>query len=160
MPINPRHIGSFTFVDRSAENSTMTFDFGAITVASLPGFLTEFAAFRTATQNISLGDLVRDRWCGDVTAYAKSVPTDPNAQRERKFLFIWEDTVTFVRGRIEVPVADLSLPNLFLAGGNTDELDLSQPEIAAWITAFETLARTPDGNALTVLDGFAVGRNL
>lgn len=159
MPINPRHVGTFTFVDRSNETSSMQFDFPPITVGTLPAFLTDFGSLRAATQAISMGTLTRDRWSGDVTAYNAILPTNPNAQRERKFLFIYQDDTTFVRGRIEVPVADLSLPNLFPAGA-TDEIDLAQPDIAAWVTAFELLARSPDGNTITVLHGYAVGRNL
>ncbi|MCK5133316.1 MAG: hypothetical protein KAR40_14335 [Candidatus Sabulitectum sp.] len=157
MPINPGHIGSFTFLDASAEKSSMTFNFGAITAASLPGFLTQFGALRTATDAISIGQLVGDMWTGDKTKYSNVVPTDKDAQRERKFLVVYEDDTTLALYRMEVPCADYALVDVFQ--GETDLVDLAQTAIAAFVTAFEALCRSPEGNAITVVSMRGVGRN-
>lgn len=157
MPINPQHSGSFTFLDASEEKSTMTFHFGAVTAVSIAGFLTDFGAFRTATEAISGGALVGDSWSGDVTKYDASTPTDISFQRERKYVFFYQGATTFSRYQIEVPVADFDTDRL-LPG--TDVVDLTETEIAAWVSAFEQLCRTPEGEAVEVLSGQGVGRNI
>jgi hypothetical protein len=156
MAINPAHYGSFTFKDFSDENSSMSFNFPAVTALNIAAFLADFGDLRTATEDIVLGTLSADSWTGDRTKYSAAPPTDVNAQRERKFMFIYEDTVTLTPGRVEVPTADFTGRLV----DDTDKVDLTNTEIAAWVAAFETLARTDDGNTLNVLEGRAVGRNL
>jgi hypothetical protein len=80
-----------------------------------------------------------------------------DAQRERKFLVIYEDDVTLALYRMEIPCADYALTGLF--AGSTDEVILTQTEVAAMIAAFETLAKSPEGNAVTVVSIRGVGRN-
>lgn len=155
MPINPRHLGSFTFVDASDEDTTTEFNVGPITALTIAAFLTQFGALRTATQAIVLGNLTADRWTGDATKYNASLPTDVNAQRERKFLVNYQDTTTFAPYRIEIGTADLE--GRMIAG--TDFVDLTNTEIAAWITAYEAVAKSPEGNGVNVLSIQAVGRN-
>jgi len=157
MPQNPQHQGSFSFLDASEERSTMTFQVGPITDLTLPGFLTQFGSFRAATEAISGGALVQDSWTGDVTKYDNDAPADISFQRERKFVFFFQGTTTFSKYRIEVPVADFSTDRL-LPG--TDIVDLTQTEIAAWVTAFEALCKTEDGEDVEVLSGKGVGRNI
>jgi hypothetical protein len=156
MPANPSHYGSFSFLDFSEERSSMTFHFGEITAASIPGFLTEFGAFRTATEAISMGTLVSDTWVGDHTKYSNVAPSDPNAQRERKWLVMYEDVTSLAMYRLEIPCADHDLAGVLLPG--TDNVDLTQTEIAAWITAFEALCRSPEGNNVNVVAIRTVGR--
>lgn len=158
MPINPQHGGSLTFLDYSEEKSTMNFHFGPVTAVSIAGFLTDFGAFRTAVEAISAGALTADAWYGDRTKYSAVPPTDVNAQRERKFLVIYEDDTTLAPYRMEIPCADFSLTDVILPG--TDKVDLTQTEIAAFVTAFETLCKSPEGNDVTVLQMRAVGRNI
>lgn len=156
MPINPQHSGSLSFVDYSNEKSSMTFNFGEITAVSLPGFLTEFDDFRTATEALSLGALVGDSWTGDITKYDNAPPTDVNAQRERKFQVLYQGATTFSQYQLEIPVADFTGRMI----DDTDLVDLTNTEVAAWITAFETLCRSPEGENVEVLQIRGVGRNL
>lgn len=156
MPQNPQHYGSLTYVDYSDEKSSFQFNFGAITAISLPGFLTQFGAFRNATNAITLGELVSDQWVGDQTKYNNAPPTNVNAQRERKFLVTYEDVTTFALYRLEIPTADLTgrmIPD-------TDLVDLTNTQIAAWITAFEAMCKSPEGNDVNVVRIQAVGRNI
>jgi hypothetical protein len=157
MPINPQHSGSFTFLDASTEKSSMTFNYGEITAISIPGFLTEYGTFRDSVVAVSIGQLVADQWSGDKTKYSNVVPTDKSAQRERKWLMTYEDDVTLALYRMEIPCADYELTDVF--AGDTDEVVLTQTEIAAMIAAFETLCRSPEGNAVTVVGMRGVGRN-
>lgn len=157
MASNPDHRGSFTFVDYSEESASMGFHFGAITPASLAGFLTQFGALRTATEAIVLGELTDDQWVGDATKYANAAPTDTNAQRERVWLVSYEGTTSFSKYTLTIPTGNFDLAGVFLPG--TDEVDLTQPAIAAWITAFEALARTPYQETVNVLNIYGEGRN-
>jgi len=157
MPSNPSHYGSFSYLDHSVERSSMSFHFGEITAASIPGFLTEFGAFRDATNAITIGTLVSDTWVGDHTKYSNVPPTDPNAQRERKWMVTYEDSTSLALYRIEIPCANHDLTGVF--AGQSDEVDLTQTEIAAWITAFEQLCRSPEGNNVNVVSIRTVGRN-
>jgi len=144
----------FTFLDYSEEESSFKFHNGAITPVSLAGYLTQFAALRTATENIVLGNISHDMWVGDRTNYANAAPTDENAQRERKWLVRYEGTTSHSVYTATIPTADLVgrlLPD-------SDEADLTDPQIAAWITAFEAIARTPEDEAVNVIDIEAVGR--
>lgn len=154
MARNPQHGGSFTFLDSSNEQSTMNFFFGPITALTIAGFLTDFGDFRDATEDVILGSIIRDAWYGDITQYEKIIPTDANAQRERKASVSYQDDVTFETFRVEIPT--VILDGMLLAG--TDLFDLSGTEWAAWVTAFETLCQSPNGNAITVLQARAVGR--
>lgn len=155
MPVNPSHFGSFTFLDYSKEKSSMSFNFGAVTALNIAGFLSDFGDLRLATEAIVLGTLAQDQWVGDQTRYNNAAPSDVDAQRERKFLVIYEDTTTFAKYQVEIPTADLA--GRMITG--TDLVDLTNTEIAAWITAFETLCKSPEGNGVNVVEIRAVGRN-
>lgn len=157
MPVNPDHYGSFTFLDFSEESSSMRFHFGAITAGTIAAFLTQFGALRTATEAIVIGELAGDKWVGDDTNYAAVAPTDPNAQRERKWLVQYEGVTTHSIYTVSIPTANIAGTNFLVPG--TDEANLSTTEIAAWITAFEALCRSPEGENVNVLNIYAVGRN-
>jgi len=155
MPINPKHTASLTYIDASNEDTTTEVNVGPITALTIVAFLAQFGDFRNATNANTLGNLGADRWTGDATKYNATIPTDENAQRERKFLVNYQDTTTFAPYRVEIGTADLE--GRMIAG--TDFVDLTNTEIATWITAFETLCKSPEGNNVNVLSIQAVGRN-
>lgn len=156
MPLNPQHSASVTMKDYSNEDSVHSVYIGAITAVSLPGFLSDFGAYKTALGNITLGVVAKDQWIGDATKFDVTPPADVNAQRERKWLVHYQGTTTFSKYTLEVPTADFTGRLL----DNTDLADLTETNMAAWVTAFETLARTPEGENVEVLYIEAVGRNL
>lgn len=155
MPSNPQHEWALTVLDFDNETSSMGGFMGPITVGTIAGFLTQFGALKTAVSAIILGNIVRDRWTGDVTRFNVTPPTDENAQRERKALVRYMDTTNFATYRMEIPTIDLV--GRLLPG--TDQIDLTETDVAAFVTAFEAIARSPDGNAVNVLDIHAVGRS-
>jgi len=61
--------------------------------------------------------------------------------------------------QFEIPCAYLTALHLL---GNTDEADLTDTDWAAFGSAFQTFARSPDDDAetVTLLDAHFVGRNL
>lgn len=156
MAINPQHLFSLTYKDYSNEPSVVKGNMGAITALTIAAFLAQFGDLKTAQQALTLGTLVHDSWTGDSTVYSGALPTDLNAQRERKWRVEFEDTTNFTKGRYEIPIAKVT--GLLLP--NTDQADLSAAAWAAWITAFEAMAKSPDGNGVNVLGATLVGRNL
>ena len=83
-----------------------------------------------------------------------SLPSDPSAQREIALRFIYSDDVTGESYRFDVPGPD---PALRTPG--TDTCDMTQTEIADFVTAFEANCVSPDNNAVTVQRAYFVGRN-
>lgn len=156
MPINPQHSASVTFLDHSKEKSTAKFNIPAITALNIAAFLADFGDFKTAIQDLSLGTLIQDSWTGDITQYSNAAPADLNAQRERKWRVDYEDTVNLSKHQFEIPVA-LVTGQLV---SNTDLANIETAEWVAFIAAFETLARSPDGNTVNVLGARLVGRNI
>lgn len=162
--------GSFTIIDYDREKSPMGFNMAAITGVSLPGALTQFGALRTAIQGIILGDISDEALYVNRTKVTNVPPTDPSAQRERKWLVKYEDTTQFFdpgvnaipnagykkQFNVEIATADFTTANL---PNNGDEADLTDTAIAAFVSAFEAIARSPYGGAVNVTQILAVGRN-
>lgn len=81
-------------------------------------------------------------------------PADPDAQRSTKALISYEDS-TFGR----VHTAEMPGYNNVGLLPNSDEIDLTDADIAAFVAAFEAFAG-PDGGSRTVLSMRKVARNL
>lgn len=162
--------GGFTLMDHNRELSNISFYTGNITAVSLPNTLTEFGALRTAIEGITLGVVVKESLKVFDTKLANTPPSDENAQRERKWLVVYEDNLPYFDHPVnaipnegyrktftfEIPTAELVgrlLPN-------SDEADLTDTGVAAFVTAFEAVARSPYGGTVNVLQMRAVGRNL
>lgn len=152
-----QHYAGVSVLDYSEETSYTNFSIGAITAVSIAGFLTQFGDWKTALGNIILGTVSKDRWVGDATDLSNTPPVSANAQIELKWLVSYEGATTKKRFRQELPTAD---PSKCIAG--TDKADLTDTDIAAYVTAFETVAKSPDDDTegVNVLDITLVGRNV
>lgn len=162
--------GSFTIIDYDREKSPMGFNMAAITAASLPGALTQFGALRTAIGGIILGSVSDEALYVNRTKITNVPATNPSAQRERKWLVKYEDTTQFFddpvnsipnagykkQFNVEIGTANFTSTNL---PNNGDEANLADTAIAAFVTAFEAIARSPYGGAVNVTQILAVGRN-
>jgi hypothetical protein len=151
-----KHYGTFTILDYSEEKSPTSFSFGGVTALNIAGFLTQFGALRTAVQGIITGVVQKEKWVGDDTVLSNVPPTDTAAQIELKWLVTYEGATTNKKFRYEIPTPDTSK----LIPG-TDQADLTDTDIAAYITAVEALAKSPDDDAegINVLGINLVGRN-
>lgn len=151
------HYAGVTVLDYSEETSRTNFSIGAITALSIAGFLSDFGAWKTALGNIILGTISKDRWVGDATDLSNTPPGSANAQVELKWLVTYEANTTKKRFRQELPTAD---PSKTIAG--TDKADLTDTDVAAYVTAFETVAKSPDDDTegVSVLDMQLVGRSI
>jgi len=81
------------------------------------------------------------------------------AQRERKILVTYKGNTSEKIFRTEIPCEALVEAN-FIPG--SDELAMTNAEVAALVDAFEDIARSPDNGteAVTILSVRFVGRNL
>jgi len=148
----------FTLKDFSDENSTVKIYNGAVTAVSIAGFLTAFGGMRDAVDDITLGTMHKEQWVGDNTVISQIPPTNVFAQRELKWLVTYQGDTTNNIHTLTIPTAD---PTGRLVPG-TDLADLTDTEMAAFVTAFEAFARTEDSDleTVTVLEIRLVGRNI
>jgi len=151
-------IAQFTMNDYSNEKSRFEVFAGDITAVSLPGFLTQFGALRTAIENITLGVVQQEAWVGDRTLLSNTPPTDPLAQRENKWRVVYVGDTTGKLFGLEIATAELAGGHLL---PNSDLADLTETDMAAFVSAFEAIARTPDDDTetVTVTSIQFVGRN-
>lgn len=165
----PAH-GGFSITDYNGEKSPFGYQTGPITAVTLPNVLTQTAALRGAVENIIVGVVNKEWQYAFDTPLTNVWPGDVNAQRERKWLVVYEDTSQFLdlanaipnpgflkKFTSEVPTADFSNGRL-LPG--KDEGDLAETTMAAFVTAFQNLAKSPYGGVPRVLSMTGVGRNL
>lgn len=146
---------SQTYLDYSGEKSNVRLRVEEITTANIASQLTQVTALGAAIAALSIGTLHKASLIQDDSLISNTKPTSPFAQRETKWLVIYRDTVTEQLYSYEIPCADLSAANL---SGNTDDANLSSSEWAAFITAFEAVVLSPDGNAVDVVSAKHVGR--
>lgn len=159
----------FTLIDHSSEQGRVSLATGDVTAVSLPGLLTEVGALRGAIEGITLGVVSKESLLVFDTQLANAPPADENAQVERAWLVSYEDATAFFDDPVNaIPNAGyrkkftLTIPTADIVGRllpGTDQADLTDTGIAAFVTAFETTARSPYGGAVNVLSITAVGRN-
>lgn len=154
------HYSSVSFIDNNSEPSRSTIHHGALTPASLAGFLTEWGTLRAAMAACSLCTARKEKIVLDDTVLSNAVPTDDYAKRELKLRVDYTGD-TFGRWySVTIPGPDLA--NM-TKEANSDFIDLTAGTvIPAFIAAFETTARTPidDTETVTVQRIEVVGRNL
>lgn len=156
---------SVTYQDYSHEYATVGFPVPTITAANLAGLQADIVTLITAAEAISLGTM-RRRQLTHEFAGSGAVPTDQEAQREEKWLVGYIDVSATLAAGVNNPMFGKSytvtIPTAELTdhlSTNSDYADLSEPEIDAFVTAFEAFARSPSGGAVNVQYIKFVGRN-
>jgi len=156
MAFNPRGYAEITYVDFSNEKSRFRVNSAVLNAGNIAAQITAFGTLITATDAIVLGAKTNTKQIAVDTAYSAVLPTDVNAQRERKWLVRYQDQTNLRIGTTTVPTAEFT--GRLIAG--TDLADLTDTDIASFVSAFEAYAKSPDGNAVVVLAMVGVGRNL
>jgi len=152
------HKAIFQMLDYSNEKSTSTIYVGPITAGTIAGFLTQFGALRTAIEGITRGVVAKESWVGDDTVLSNTPPADAEAHREKKWLVRYIGDTSDKVYTLEIATAELD-------GGHlqplSDFADLTETDMAAFVTAFEAIARAPedDTETVTVQSIQFVGRN-
>jgi len=132
--------------DYSLEVGRTRVHMGPITAGTIAGALTQMGALRTAIAAITKGVVASEQWVGDNTNLSNAAPTDEEAQRETKWLVLYQGDTSLKKFQITIPTADFQgrlLPE-------SDKADLTETSMAAFVTAFEAIARTPDSDTETV----------
>lgn len=149
-----------TIVDVTDEATNHSISGIAVTAANYDAQVALIAAYDTALQNIIIGELQVADFHADIFEISSALPTNNFAQRELKLLIRYQGDTNGDIFTISIGCPDLA--NLTLLG-STDFIDLADGGImAAWVTAFEALARVPGvpGETVTVLSAQIVGRNI
>ncbi len=164
MATNPVHRLSQQFIDYSGEKSNFTIHTAPIddeNIANAIGWSgAPYAALRTAAVGLTIA-FMGDRQLTIITKGTNARASDAKSQREVKWLVTYEDQITFRLYNCELPCADLATAQT--AGWfklNTDELDLTATAVAAFVSAFDAAALSPDGNPVNVRGIRIVGRNI
>lgn len=147
-----------TIVDYSDETSRFEVTTETITALTLPTVLGLLTTFEAAEAPMILGTIIRKQQDVFDNTAARVLPSDANAQRERKWLVIYHDNTSGKVFRCAIPTAD---PVGHMVPG-TDLADMTEPEVAAFVTAFQNAFRSPDDSThgITVDKITLVGRNL
>lgn len=148
----------------------MSLNTGEVTAVSLPGLLTEVGALRSAIEGITLGVVASESLTVFDTQLSSTPPSDPHAQVERAWLVRYTDNQQFFDPPINaipnegyqqvftvtIPTADIAAAGRLVPG--TDLANLTEAGMAAFVSAFETTARSPYGGTVNVLEIRHVGR--
>lgn len=160
--------GSFTLIDHDKEKTSLAFYTGNVTALSLPGLLTQFGTLRTAIEGITLGNVSQESLKVFDTKLSNTPPASPQAQRETKWLVVYEDNLPFFddpanlipnEGYRKVFTFEIGTADLALLQTNLDLMIIATGAGATFKTAFEAVARSPYGGTVTVLEVRHVGRN-
>lgn len=126
-----------------AEKSAWSVWGSTLTSGNIVAQLGLAAALWTAALDLTLGSQAATKVLALSTVSAVE-NTNPLAQRENKWLVRYHDSAS-TKFTVEIPTADLSLLDT-----GTEFLDLTGTEAAAFKTAFEAYAKSPDDPTLTV----------
>lgn len=151
---------NYTILDSSNETSRVSFHLPDITAANYEGATGDgigesVGEVRLALNPLILGNHLRRTVTSDVYVDAAVLPA-AGAMREIKARFTYRDTVNARLGSFEVPTFDAAT----YGTQGTDILDLTQTDLAAFVTAVETHMRSRDGNTIQIVSGEIVGRNI
>lgn len=166
----PGRLG-FSILDYSREKSSFSIATGEVTAVSLPGLLTEVGALRTAIDGITLGTVSDESLSVFNTNLSNTPPASPLAQVETAWLVTYEDNLPFFDDPINsipnegfgrlftvvIPTADIAAAGRLAP--NSDNAVLTEAGMTAFITAFQTTARSPYGGTVHVVSIKHVGRN-
>lgn len=162
--------GGFQIADYNNEKSDFTFITGPVTALTIQDVLVKFGEMRGRVENITLGVVHKEWQYAWNTLLSNVLPGDVNAQRERKWLGVYEDTTQFLdlvnaienpgylkKFTFEIPTADFSDGRL-IAG--SDQANFANTSISQFIATYESFAKSPYGGTPRVLSMTGVGRNL
>lgn len=148
----------FTLIDYGGEKSVVTFNVAAIAAdgGNWDDIVSGVAGTRALLgASLNTMTLMNETLSAVYVPYAKTSEVEPaeGADRELACRIVYEDDVTLEKYRIDIPA-----PIAGIWKTNTDDLDLADPVVAAFVLVFEANVLSKDGNAVTILSGHKVGR--
>lgn len=152
MPTNPGFLLNYTYKDRSGETARFGINVGApIDMTTLPASVT---AFNTALATVIDG--LQTQITNTVPLKIANGTHSGAGQREEKWLLTYQDDTTLVLYQTELPCRKNSVQPPV----NTDEVDITVAPWPAFATAFNALAKSPDGNNVTLIGVTLIGRSI
>lgn len=159
---------TFTMIDHDEEKSSFSINVGAVTAGTLPGLLTATGTLRTAIDGITLGNVNRESLSVFETPLTQEPPANELAQVESAWLIVYEDVSEYLDPGTNV-VPNPGYHKLFTAQlgtadyvgrlvPNTDQADLTETNMAAFVSAFEATAISPYGGSVEIRQIRQVGR--
>lgn len=155
----PQPAYGLTIRDWEGSLGTVEINTGAVTAVSLPGLLTQIGNLRDAIDDLVIGVLSDERQTVFNTILSQDLPTSEFAQRGNKWIVFYHDNTQFFDAPVNaIPNAGYLKPfhvmlptadNSLLASNET-VLDISTGVGAAFVTAFEAMARSPYGGVVVV----------
>lgn len=158
-----QHYSTWQVLDYSNEKSPFKVYNGAITAVNIGAFITEFGQMRDAMAAMSLGVVANEQWVGDNTQLSQTPPTDPDAQRERKGLVVYQGDTNMQKYTCTIPcVRTKTAGGAALIIPGTDKFDLTLTPVSGFVSRFNSFARTPDSDSetVTIIEIRLVGRNI
>jgi len=152
---------TFSLQDYDGEPSNVTINLVELTAANLDAQQTLITTLRAAMNAIILG-VVNKSVASDIGWDTFTQTTDPFGQREIKWVIIAEDTVGNRFKSNEVPLADLSLlenGSKYIIKNGAVSVVAGAALVQAFKDAYEAVAVSNAGLAMTIVDMYQTGRN-
>ena len=148
---------NFQITDYSNEKSNFTVYAPVLTAANFTAEQALAATLAGTIDALTIGELTKQVALVPVVD-TPAIPTDPYAQRELKWLVRYQGNASGKMFSIEIAAPDIT-GNVVV---NTDVANLASGDWAAFVTAFEAYAKSPDDLAedVTVIDARVLGRNI
>jgi len=145
-----------TYLDYDGERSTVSIHTTPLTAANFDAQVALQDAFVVALSEMTLGN--RGNWAyGNRRLLSNTKASLTTAQRESKWLIQWHDNVTLDKGTTEIPCANSAM----LDPDDRKHANIGDSgNVDAFVTAFEAVALSKLGNAITVDEITHVGRNV
>jgi len=146
-----------SYRDWSGEVSGFEFTTLALDGSSYSALGTLYTALDDAIADLTSGQLAKKSFGNRTVESSENGPFGSN--RENKILLTYKGDTSEKLFRVEIPCPSLVEANLL---ANSDMLDMANGEVAALVSAFEDLARSPDNGTetVTVISLRFVGRNI
>jgi len=152
---------SFSWYDYDSEKSGTSINLAETTELTLAAQNIAIEALRTAMNGLTIAPVSKSSQT-DIIFDTPVVPTDPFAQREIKWVVIAQDSAGNKFKANEIPTANLDLlegGSKYIVKSGVVTVVAAAAAVAAFVTAYEALALSQSGLALTVVDIYQVGRN-
>jgi len=144
-----KQLASRQYLDYSGERKSVTVPVGEITALTIAGFLTEFSAWETALDAVTLGTPAKSE-ISIIDILSNTRPTDKDAQVETEMIVEYRDVVTEAPYSFRITTVDYTAFNyadppagdvVILSGAG------ASAATTALIAAFEALAKSPGNDA-------------
>jgi len=147
----------FQITDYADEKSSFAVTSITANAGNLAAQQTAAAALFAAIEDLTIGAVTK-QVMGLEIYNTPEIPTDVYAHREQKWLVYYVGDSSGKQFTVEIAAPDLT-DNL---NGNSDQADLGSDDWLAFVSAFESFARSPENGTetVTVTKVRLVGRNI